>query len=121
MVTATRGEIWFVDLNPGLGSEIKKDRPVVVVSVPAFDATGVRIVVPLTGWQEKFERRINMVRVPRTLRNGLDKDDAADVLQVRCVALERFGPRVGPLEADVLEEILAGIVIAIGYAPPGNG
>lgn len=114
----TRGEIWFCNLDPGKGSEIKKERPALVISIPAFDATAVRLVVPLTGWQDKFERRFNMVRVPRTQTNGLDKDSAADVLQVRCVSLERFGPRVGRLEAEVIGEILAGVIIAIGYVSP---
>ena len=47
--------------------------------------------------------------------NGLNADSAADFLQVRSVSTERFLRRIGALEADQVEEIVAGVVIAIDY------
>ena len=47
--------------------------------------------------------------------NGLDAESAADFLQVRSVSSERFIERIGALEADQVEEIVAGVVIAIDY------
>lgn len=44
-----RGEIWWVDFEPALGSEVKKTRPAVVVSNDASNAAMGRIqVVPIT-------------------------------------------------------------------------
>ena len=45
----TRGEIWLVNLNPTVGSEIRKTRPFVVVS-PAemYDHLHTVIVAPMT-------------------------------------------------------------------------
>jgi mRNA interferase MazF len=116
-VQPTRGDIWRVDLSPTRGSETRKIRPAVVISATVFDHLPVRIVVPLTSWQAKFANQLNKVLVPHTSQNGLANDSAADFLQVRCVALERFLHKLGTLEASVLDEIVAGVTIAVDYQP----
>ena len=94
---------------------MQRDRPVVVIGSPAFDVASIRIIVPLTTWRPEFEGRINKLRIPANDRNSLDADSAADFLQVRSVSTERFMKRIGALEADQVEEIVAGVVIAIDY------
>lgn len=94
---------------------MQRDRPVVVVSSPAFDVALLRIIVPLTTWRPEFADRINKLRIPVDDRNGLDAESAADFLQVRSVSTERFIERIGALDADQVEEIVAGVVIAIDY------
>jgi mRNA interferase MazF len=106
-----------VSLDPTVGSEIQKSRPAVVVNAHIFDLLDTRIVVPLTTWQPRFANQRNKVRVGRSPQNGLDGDSAADFLQVRCVAVERFVARIGVLEPDLLDEIVAGVAIAIDYQP----
>ena len=70
-----------------------------------------------TTWQDEFAGRFNKFLIPATTRNGLRTDSAADFLQVRSVSTERLMRRVGVLEADEVEEIAAGIVIAVDYRP----
>ena len=112
----SRGEIWWLNLEPVMGSEADKTRPVVVVSSPVFDPfIRTRLIVPLTTWRPHFEARSNLVRVDSTEINGLDHDSAANFLQIRSVALERFVELIGYLEADLLEEMVAGIAIAVDY------
>ncbi|ROH89558.1 type II toxin-antitoxin system PemK/MazF family toxin [Stagnimonas aquatica] len=44
-----RGELWWVNLDPTLGSEIRKTRPCVILSVDALNrARRTVVVVPLT-------------------------------------------------------------------------
>lgn len=113
----SRGDIWIVDFDPSVGSEIQKARPAVVVNTHLVNLLPVRIVVPLTSWQPKFQARMNIVFVPATTQKGLDNDSAADMVQVRCVAIDRFTVRKGAVEAAVLEEIVAGIALAVDYQP----
>ena len=108
---------WLVRLPRAVGAELQRDRPAVVVSSPAFDTSRVRIIVPLTTWQDDFAERFNKFLIPATNRNGLQADSTADFLQVRSVSTERLMRRVGLLRADEVEEIVAGIAIAVDYRP----
>jgi len=107
--------VWLVRLPRAVGAELQRDRPVVVIGSPAFDVAPIRIIVPLTTWRQEFAGRINKLQIPAHDRNGLDADSAADFLQVRSVSTERFIERIGALDAELVEEIVAGVVIAIDY------
>ena len=107
----------MVRLPRAVGAELQRDRPVVVVSSPAFDETPVRIIVPLMRWREEFAGRLNKLPIATSDRNGLRAESAADFLQVRSVSTNRFIERIGTLEAEQVEEIVAGVVIALDYRP----
>jgi mRNA interferase MazF len=112
-----RGEIWLVDLNPTKGQEIQKTRPAVVISSNTYQAIALRIIIPIATWQEKFITRPFMVKIPATPENGLDRDSAGNVLQIRGVSTERFVNCIGRIESNQLKELLAGLVICIEYDP----
>ncbi|MEK6739074.1 MAG: type II toxin-antitoxin system PemK/MazF family toxin, partial [Planctomycetota bacterium] len=59
----SRGEIWLVNLDPTIGAEIHKTRPVVVVSSDAIGALPIRLVVPITEWKEYFASNVWHVRL----------------------------------------------------------
>lgn len=73
-----RGEIWYVDFDPIIGSELNKTRPAVVLSVDAVGRTNMRIVVPITNWKPDFVMCHWIVRVEPTGKNGLKKVSGAD-------------------------------------------
>ncbi len=50
-------------------------------------------------------------------RNGLDAKAVAEFLRVTSVSTERLVKKKGLLDAEQVEEIVAGIVIAIDYGP----
>jgi mRNA interferase MazF len=115
MAEPKRGEIWLVDLNPTRGQEIRKTRPAIVISADVLSPVPLRIVIPITSWQAKFEDRLLMVKVVANRENGLANDSAANVLQVRSIAIERFVRCLGQLSPDILEEVLAGLMICVDY------
>ena len=51
-----RGEVWLVDLDPIVGHEMGKVRPVVVVNTQNVGRLSLRMVVPLTSWQPHFDQ-----------------------------------------------------------------
>ena len=49
-----RGEIWWVEFDPSVGSEIRKTRPAIIVSNDSANRNLARVVVvPLTGNVER--------------------------------------------------------------------
>ena len=90
-----RGEIWLVNLDPTIGSEIKKSRPCVVVS-PAemHDHLRTVIVAPMTS-----KSRPAPFRVPVTHggQKGLILLD-----QVRAVDKARLAKKLGAVSAKTL-------------------
>ena len=50
-INPRRGEIWQADLNPGIGSELEKSRPVIIINNPKTGRPTMRLCVPLTDWK----------------------------------------------------------------------
>jgi mRNA interferase MazF len=108
-----RGEVWLANLDPTVGAEIQKRRPVVVVSSDAVRALALRTVVPCT--TSKILPAPWHVPIRGTLGNGLDRDTLADAAQVRTLACERFDHRLGRLAESTVDEIVAGIALLIEF------
>jgi mRNA interferase MazF len=103
-----RGDIHAVDLEPVRGSEANKRRPAVIVSNEAANATATRLargvitVVPVTlSIRHVYPFQV-MLPAAET---GLDRDSKAQAEQVRSIAVERLGPRLGVVPRALLEEI----------------
>ena len=103
-----RGEIVTVSLDPVRGSEAAKTRPAVVVSNDAANATATRLdrgvvtVVPVTSNTARVYPF--QVLLPARL-TGLPHDSKAQAEQVRSVAVERVGRRIGRLPAALMVEL----------------
>lgn len=110
-----RGEVWTVPLDPTVGSEIQKTRPVVVVSSDELGGIPLRIVVPLTGWTDPFASNPWMPRIEARPENGLPKPSAANGLQVRCVSISRFLDRAGRLSEGDLAAVVAAVGLCIEH------
>ena len=116
-VDPRRGEIWRVDLEPTRGAEMQKTRPAVVLSSDRLGRLPLRLIVPLTGWNEGYTHLAWMVRVEPTVTNGLTKPSAADAFQTRGASLERFGDRLGVLSEEALARIAGALALTVEYQP----
>jgi mRNA interferase MazF len=98
----------MVDLDPARGSEANKRRPAVIVSNDGANTTaahlnrGVITLVPVTSNVSRVYPF--QVLLPAT-ECGLPSDSKAQAEQVRSVAIERIGRRVGQLTAPLLAEL----------------
>ena len=111
-----RGELWCLSL----GAEPKRKqggtRLVVLLSNDALAVLPLRIVVPLTPWEESYRSAPWMVYVPPVLRSGLESAQAADTLQIRSVSNARLLERVGELPEKLVDEIAAAAELVIHKA-----
>jgi mRNA interferase MazF len=108
-----KAEIWLINLDPTLGAEIQKTRPAVIVNDDAIGVLPLRVIVPLTAWQD-YAIAAWMVRIDPDQSNGLSKPSAADAFQIRSVAQERFVNCIGCVSEQNLADILKAIQIVIG-------
>ncbi len=95
----TRGEIWLVNLDPTVGSEIKKTRPCVLVSPPEMhNHLRTVFVAPMTSASPAAPFRIG---VTHGGRKGLILLD-----QVRAVDKTRLAKKLGMVSAKTLTATL---------------
>ena len=112
-----RGEIWLINLDPTLGAEIRKTRPVVIVSSNAIGVLPLRVVVPLTDWKNHYQPAEWMVKIIPNKGNGLSKDSAADTFQIRSVSTTRFVQKIGEISLEEMDKIVNAIALVIEYTP----
>ena len=99
-----RGEVYWVALDPVLGTEIRKTRPAVIVSNDSCNRYGTRVVVlPITG-------NVDSLFPGEALITVRGKPGRALGDQIRSIDKSRLKARVGtvtPAEMVRLEEALA--------------
>ncbi|EGZ47901.1 type II toxin-antitoxin system PemK/MazF family toxin [Neisseria wadsworthii] len=100
MAMVRRGEVFWVQLDPTVGSEIQKTRPCVIVSPSEIhDHLKTAIIAPLTS-----AGRPAPFRVPVTFG---DKDGLVLLDQIRVVDKRRLVKSMGHLSNEVLSDILS--------------
>ncbi len=110
-----RGEIWFVNLDPTLGAEIKKTRPSIIISSNALGKLPLKLVVPITDWKEQFSDNLWHIYLEPTVTTGLRKPSTADVLQMRSIDIRSCIQKIGIIPTETLQEITIAIANIIEY------
>lgn len=94
-----RGEVHWVNLEPTLGTEIRKTRPALVVSPDDLNQALPRVIVaPLTSKGQPLGCRPELVFDGRPARILLD--------QIRCVDKARLVGKLGEIDIAVWHAVL---------------
>ena len=103
-------DIWLADLNPRLGTEPEKTRPVVIVQTDLLNEFHPSTVIcPITS---KVNKEIELLRVH--LRKGqLDKPSEILVDQLRAIDNNRFKKKIGGLTKEQIQTLKANIRIVL--------
>ncbi len=111
MARILRGEIRWGDLNPVRGKEQAGLRPVLILSHDVFnERSGTVIAVALTSQPQR-------AGFPLTLEfqsKGLPKKSWVKISQIRTLAVERIGQRLGKLSVEDLAQVIEGLNEIIG-------
>jgi mRNA interferase MazF len=97
-----QGEIWLIKLDPTVGAEIKKTRPVIIVNDNALGKLPLKVIVPITDWKDRYEIASWMTKLEPDKENGLTKISAVDSFQIRSVTQERFVKQIGTAPRGLL-------------------
>ena len=104
-----QGEIWIINLDPTVGAEIKKTRPVLVVNDNSLGKLPLKIIVPITEWKDRYEVAPWMIKLKPNSKNGLTKDSSADCFQIRSVSEQRFILKLGKVDDATMDEVKIGL------------
>lgn len=104
------GDIVWINLDPTVGDEIKKKRPVVVLNDGHDKHLRLAIVVPVTNWMELWDNNPFFVSLNPSPKNGLKKKSTVDCFEIRAVSHQRILDRLGavtPIELTLIKKALA--------------
>lgn len=110
-----RGEIYYANLSPTVGSEINKKRPVLIVSNDANNrAASTVTVLPITANSANvYPFEIKLTRAD----SGLPKDSKAQAQQIRTLSKERIpGQAIGKLNAAKMRLVEAALRMHLGLS-----
>lgn len=111
MARILRGDIVWADLDPTRGSEQAGNRPVVILSEDVFNArSGTVIAMAITSQPPR-------AGFPLTLElanTKLPKRSWVKISQVRTLAVERIGKKLGSVTPEELDRLLEGLNEILG-------
>ena len=111
------GQIYWVNLDPTIGDEIKKRRPVVVLNGGHDKHLKLAIVVPVTAWSSYWEKNPFFVSLEPNTKNGLRKKSVVDCFQIRAISHNRFVDKIGELSNDETVRIKRSITLILDIEP----
>ena len=113
-LTYKRGEIWWVALQPTVGSETDKKRPCLILQNDIGNQnSATTIVAPLLPGSKTYPFVVN---VTPTLQNGLKSDRHINLSQIRAVDAGRIQNKQGVLEGIYWEAIQKTVWIELGFS-----
>ena len=98
-----RFEVYWVDLNPTLGSEINKIRPAVIIS-PDCVHNNLRtvIIAPLTSTIKEYPTRVELFFKGKNASIALD--------QLRCIDKQRLKGKMGKLQVKAIHSEISKVL-----------
>ena len=111
----SKWEVWLANLEPVIGSEQGKTRPVIIISEAyTNDLLNVINVLPITSRKNNRSIYPNEVLIPAGI-SGLSNESIVLCYQIRTIDKRRLNKRYGILQDDVLkEEIIEALKFQLG-------
>ena len=109
-----RGDIYYANLNPVVGSEQGNNRPVIIVQNDKGNKhSPTVIVVPITGRLNKNPLPTHVL-LPKAC--GLGKDSLALTEQIKAIDRSRLGSYIGSAGKSVMSQIDMALSVSVGLS-----
>lgn len=108
-----RGELYYADLSPVVGSEQGGVRPVLIVQNDVGNKYSPTVIVAA------ITSQINKARIPTHIElnssYGLTKDSVLLLEQIRTLDKRRLKERIGILDEKCMENVNQALLISLGF------
>ena len=110
-----RGELYYADLSPVVGSEQGGVRPVLIVQNDVGNKYSPTVIVAAVTSQ------INKAKLPTHIElsaidYGLSKDSVVLLEQIRTLDKKRLKERIGELPLSTMERVNTALLISLGFS-----
>ena len=104
-MTIKQSEIWLVNLDPTIGSEICKTRPCLVIGDDTIGKLQSKTILPITSWNPIYKDVPWMIKCTPSDKNRLSKTSTIDAFQIRNLSTKRFIKKIGSIDEALLFEV----------------
>lgn len=113
IATVKRGDIFYADLRPVVGSEQGGIRPVLIVQNDIGNKfSPTTIVIMLTSKMRKSNIPTHVL-IHNNERNGLDKESIALCEQFRTIDKQRLQNKIGSIDETDLDNVLQAVKVSL--------
>ena len=109
-----RGELYYADLSPVVGSEQGGVRPVLIVQNDVgnkYSPTIIAAAVTSQIFKNKMPTHVNL----DAANYGLPKDSIVLLEQIRTLDKKRLKDRIGELDENAMRRVNEGLMISLGF------
>ena len=107
-----RGEVYWVQLDPTIGTEIAKTRPAVIISNDVGNQYSARVIVAAITSQH-LERRYPFEVLVEAGEGGLAQRSKVLLDQIRSIDKRRVGRRLGAISPERMQQVDAAIRLSL--------
>lgn len=109
-----RGEIYYADLNPVIGSEQGGVRPIVVLQNDVGNKYSPTVIAAATTSKLTKAKLPTHIELSRE-RSPLPKDSVVLLEQIRTIDKSRIKEKIGELPPDIMVRIDEALLLSLGF------
>ncbi|WP_456297549.1 type II toxin-antitoxin system PemK/MazF family toxin [Alkaliphilus transvaalensis] len=112
-VNVKRGDIYYADLSPVIGSEQGGVRPVLIIQNDIGNRYSPTVIIAA------ITSQINKAKLPTHIEiaatdYGLPKDSVILLEQIRTIDKRRLEEKIGHIDEEMMEKVNDGLMISLG-------
>ena len=113
MTMIKRGELYYADLSPVVGSEQGGIRPVLIVQNDVGNRYSPTVIAAAV--TSKLDKTRLPTHIPLSPSSGLERDSVCLLEQIRTLDKTRLRDRIGCLNEDTMKRVNQALLISLGF------
>lgn len=108
-----RGELYYADLSPVVGSEQGGIRPVLIVQNDVGNRYSPTVIAAAV--TSKLDKTKLPTHIPLSPSSGLERESVCLLEQIRTLDKTRLRERIGALNEDTMKRVNQALLISLGF------